>query len=33
MAKGREPVFFSTGSLDDFEAPKILPLNSIGGKQ
>lgn len=33
MEKGRKPVFFSTGPLDDPEAPKILPLNSTGGEQ
>lgn len=33
MEKGREPVYFSTSPLDDFEAPKMLPLNSTGGEQ
>ncbi|KAL9120106.1 MAG: hypothetical protein Q9187_003340 [Circinaria calcarea] len=33
MAKPGEPVFVSTSPLDDFEAPKVLPLNSTVGEQ
>ncbi|KAI9751191.1 MAG: hypothetical protein M4579_006170 [Chaenotheca gracillima] len=33
MAKPKTSVFYSTGPKDDFEAPKILPLNSTAGEQ
>ncbi|EOO03341.1 hypothetical protein UCRPA7_1186 [Phaeoacremonium minimum UCRPA7] len=33
MSKGRSPVFFSTSSTDDFELPKIVPMNETAGEQ
>lgn len=33
VAKSGSDLFFSTSPLDDFEAPKILPLNSSTGEQ
>lgn len=33
MSKTRDPIFFSTGGLDHFLSPKMLPLNSTAGEQ
>jgi len=33
MSKGRAPVFFSTSPTDDFELPKIVPMNETAGEQ
>ena len=33
MSKGRAPVFFSTSPTDNFEQPKIVPMNGTAGEQ
>ena len=33
MSKGRAPVFFSTSPTDNFEQPKIVPMNDTAGEQ
>ena len=33
MSKGRKPVFFSTEPTDNFELPKIVPMNETAGEQ
>ncbi|KAI9693985.1 MAG: hypothetical protein M1822_003256 [Bathelium mastoideum] len=33
MSKTKDPIFFSTGGLDGFLSPKMLPLNSTAGEQ
>ncbi|KAH8168085.1 hypothetical protein CIB48_g160 [Xylaria polymorpha] len=33
MSKTKDPIFFSTGGLDHFVSPKMLPLNGTAGEQ
>lgn len=33
MSKTKDPIFFSSGGLDHFVSPKMVPLNSTAGEQ
>ncbi|KAH3920888.1 diels-alderase phmD [Parastagonospora nodorum] len=33
MSKSKDPIFFSTGGLDNFISPKMRPLNGTAGEQ